>query len=303
MQENYLAKWLNGDLTRAELEEFENSEGYASYQRIRDASTRLTAPDFDAERSYMALRNKRDLQDSRVIRLHPFRKFLRLAAAVAVLIMGAYFYLNSLDETISTSYAENRELRLPDRSEVVLNADSEISYSERKWDENRHVNLKGEAFFKVAKGERFTVATDGGTVAVLGTRFNVENRKGFFEVTCFEGLVSVTFKNKKIQLSAGQSLMAINGEIVQASAPNSSEPSWMNHESSFKSVPLQYVLNEFERQHNIEIETQNIDLEQLFTGTFSNTDTDLALKSISVPSQIKFKFEGDKVLFYGENTP
>ena len=77
----------------------------------------------------------------------------------------------------------------------------------------------------------------------------------------------------------------------------------MNDESSFKSVPLKYVLDEFERQHDIAVETQNIDLEQLFTGTFSNSDTNLALKSISVPSQIKFKFEGDKVLFYGENTP
>ncbi len=303
MQENYLAKWLNGDLTEAELEEFKNSDAYTSYKRIRDASSWLQAPDFDVKRSYLALRNRREMQDTRVVRLRPFRKFLRVAAAVAVLIMGAYFYLNTLDETIFTSYAENRELRLPDGSEVVLNADSEISYSERKWDENRHVNLKGEAFFKVAKGERFTVATESGSVAVLGTRFNVENRKGFFEVTCFEGLVSVTFKNKEIQLPAGQSLMAINGEIVEASAPNTSGPTWMNHESSFKSVPLHYVLDEFERQHNIEIETQNIDLEQLFTGTFSNTDTDLALKSISVPSQIKFKFEGDKVLFYGENTP
>jgi ferric-dicitrate binding protein FerR (iron transport regulator) len=303
MQENYLAKWLNGDLTGAELEEFKNSEGYATYRRIRDASDRLEAPDFDADRASMALKNRRELQETKVVRLRPFRKFLRVAAAVAVLIMGTYFYMDSLDETVSTSYAENKEIILPDDSTVILNADSEISYNERKWDETRHIDLMGEAFFKVTQGERFTVATEAGSIAVLGTRFNVENRKGFFEVTCFEGSVKVTFKNKVTQLSAGESLMAINGEIVEAGAPNASEPSWLNDESSFKSVPLKYVLDEFERQHDKKVETQNIDIEQLFTGTFSNTDTELALKSISVPSQIKFKFEGDKVLFYGENTP
>jgi len=44
-----------------------------------------------------------------------------------------------------------------------------------------------------------------------------------------------------------------------------------------------------------------VDTELLFTGSFSNTDTALALKSISVPLQIKFTLEGNKVLFYAEN--
>lgn len=304
MQENYLAKWLNGDLSEAELTEFQNSGEYASYIRIINTSDKLKAPDFDVNNAYTALKNRRGPKGTKVVTLHPFRKFLRVVAAAAVIVMGLYFYLNTLDESFSTSYAENKEISLPDLSQVVLNADSEISYSESKWNKNRNVNLKGEAFFKVAKGKRFTVATDAGNVAVLGTQFNVENRDGFFEVTCFEGLVSVSFNDMKVKLAAGKSFVAINGEIVEVGAPSpSEEPSWMHEESSFLSVPLKYVLDEFERQHDIAVHTQNIDLEQLFTGTFSNTDPELALKSISVPSQIKFKFEGDKVLFYGENTP
>ena len=34
MQENYLAKWLNGDLTGPELSEFKNSDEYASYASV-----------------------------------------------------------------------------------------------------------------------------------------------------------------------------------------------------------------------------------------------------------------------------
>ena len=303
MQENYLAKWLNNELTEVELAEFKKSDEYASYQRILEATNTLEAPDFDVENALEALNNQRMLQETKVVQLNPFKKFIRVAAAVALLIIGSYFYLNTLNENVTTQYAENKEVVLPDASEIILNADSEISYSEKKWDKERNVTLEGEAFFKVAKGKRFTVSTDDGVVAVLGTQFNVENRKGFFEVTCFEGLVSVTFNNIETKLPAGTSFLAINGKIKETEKPDETIPSWMHQESSFKSIPLKYVLDEFQRQHNIKVKTENIDINKLFTGTFSNTNTDLALQSISVPSQIKFKLEGNKVLFYAESTP
>jgi len=303
MQENYLAKWLNNELTEDELRIFENSDEYASYQRILEASSTLEAPDFDVDNAFDALNNKRLLQETKVVQLHPFKKFLRVAAAVAILMVGSYFYVNTLNESITTQFAENKEVMLPDASEVLLNADSRLSYSEKKWDEERNVSLEGEAFFKVAKGERFTVETDQGMVAVLGTQFNVENRKGYFEVTCFEGLVSVSFEEKETKLPAGTSFLVVEGKIITSEGLKRTQPSWMSKESTFKSIPLKYVLDEFQRQHNIKVRTQNIDLDKLFSGTFSNTNTELALQSISVPSQIKFKLEGNKVLFYAEDTP
>jgi len=301
MQENYLAKWLNNELSETELAEFKNSNEYASYQRILEASDTLEAPDFNIENALHAVNNRRTLEETKIVQLNPYRRFLKVAAAVAVIMVGSYFYLNTLNENIATQYAENKEVVLPDTSEILLNADSRISYSEREWDKERNVALEGEAFFKVAKGKRFTVATDYGTVAVLGTQFNVENRQDYFEVTCFEGLVSVTFNNKETKLPAGTSFLAINGKIIETEKPNTTVPTWVNKESSFKSIPLKYVLDEFQRQHNIKVEAKNIDLDRLFTGTFSNTNTDLALKSISVPSQIKFKLE--EVLFYAETAP
>ncbi|MRX63205.1 FecR family protein [Maribacter luteus] len=303
MQENYLAKWLNNELTEEELAAFKKSDEYASYEQIVGASNSLKAPEFDIDNALEAVKNRRTLNEPKVIGLKPFRRFLKVAAAVAVIMIGSYFYLNTLDENFTTQYAQSKEVLLPDSSKIIMNADSELSFSSRKWDKKRNVSLNGEAFFKVAKGKRFTVSTEQGTVAVLGTQFNVENRDGFFEVTCFEGLVSVTYKGKETKLPAGTSFMVIDGNIVNAEKPNSPMPSWVNKESSFKSIPLKYVLDEFQRQHNVMVETQNIDLDKVFTGTFSNTDTDLALQSISVPSHLKFKLEGNKVLFYAESAP
>ena len=303
MQENYLAKWLNNDLSGEELAAFKKSAEYASYEKLINVSDSLKAPDFDVDKALNDFKNNQLQKDVKVIKMNPMRKIWRIVAALAVIFVASYFYISTLDESVSTKYAERSEVRLPDNSEIILNADSRITYSDKNWSKERNVSLQGEAFFKVAKGQKFTVATKDGLVTVLGTQFNVENRKGFFEVSCYEGLVSVTFKGKETKLPAGNSFMAINGEVLKTESPENSIPSWMNNESTFKSIPLKFVLNEFERQYNIEVKTQNVNLGQLFTGSFSNTNLNLALQSISTPSQIKYELEGNNVLFYAENAP
>ncbi len=303
MQENYLAKWLNNELSEEELAAFKRSEEYASYQKIVSAADALEAPSYDMEKALGDFKARPLKNETKVIKMTPTQYLLRIAAAITVLFALTFFYISSLNETFSTEYAERTEVVLPDASEVILNAESELSYSERKWDTERALSLEGEAFFKVAKGKKFTVTTDLGTVSVLGTQFNVESRKGFFEVTCYEGLVSVNFQGKEEKLPAGTSFLVVNERVVQTEAPVTSQPSWINNESSFKSIPLTYVLNEFQRQYNIKVETRNVDLSQLFTGTFSNTNINLALQSISTPSQISYTLEKNKVLFYAENAP
>lgn len=303
MQENYLAKWLNGELSDKELAEFKASAEYASYQKLKEVSSTLKAPDFDVDQALAHLKEERIGTAPKVITLSPFKKFLRVAAVIALLLAGSYFYVNTLNETVSTELAQRTEVTLPDASEIFLNAESQVSYSKKNWDKQRDVKLKGEAFFKVSKGKKFTVSTDHGTVAVLGTQFNVENRQNFFEVTCYEGLVSVTYQGVETKLPAGTSFMAINGEIMESPMPEGDVPAWMNNESSFERIPLKYVLAELERQFNVKVSTKNVNTEIYFTGTFNNTDLDMALKSISTPSQIKYRVEGDNVLFYAGNTP
>lgn len=303
MQENYLAKWLNNELSEEELATFKKSAEYASYQRILEASSKMEAPQFNVDHAWDTFKDNQLGNEPKVVRLRPFRQFLRVAAVIAVMLAGSYFYLNTLDETFTTNLAERTEVTLPDNSEIILNADSEVAFSEKNWDKNRNVKLEGEAFFKVAKGKKFTVTTENGAVSVLGTQFNVENRNGFFEVTCYEGLVSVSYNGTDKKLPAGSTFVAINGKIVNTDGLTDVQPSWMTNESSFNSIPLKYVLAEFERQYDMKVKTENIDLELLFTGTFSNTDINLALESISTPSQIRFKLGDDNVLFYAGNTP
>lgn len=303
MKENHLAKWLNNELTEAELEEFKNSPEYASYVRILRAADIARGPDFDVEKALQDIHARKAGKVPGLIRLNPWNKLLRLAAVLAFVFALSVVYLSTLDEKISTRYAQRTEVVLPDDSEVLLNAGSEITYSKRNWDQERRVALEGEAFFQVAKGKKFSVATSSGTVTVLGTRFNVENRGNYFEVSCFEGLVRVLYGDESLELPAGSSFLAINGRIMPIEGPKTNIPAWVDNESSFQSTPLAYVLAEFERQYDVEVRTKDIDLNQLYTGSFSNTNINLALQSISTPSQISFILEGNKVLFYAGDTP
>jgi transmembrane sensor len=303
MKENYLAKWLANELSETELEAFKKTPEYASYKRILDTSAGLRAPEFDVDKALAAIQARKAGEQRGVVRFVPWKKILQAAAVAAFFIALSVVYVSNLDEHISTGYAEKIAFALPDASEIILNADSEVNYDKKHWASERLISLEGEAYFKVSKGKKFTVATGNGQVTVLGTQFNVENRNGYFEVTCFEGLVSVTYQGTETKLPAGTSFLAIGGVVKDVEAPDASAPSWVNDESSFRSVPLSYVFDEFERQYDMRVETRNINLNQLFTGTFSNTDMNLALQSISTPSRISFKLEGNKVLFYAEDTP
>lgn len=303
MQENYLAKWLNNELTPEELETFKQSPEYPSFKKLADISSQLEAPAFETEQAFMDNKERRIATAPKVIRMSAYKMAWRIAAAIVVLFALTLGYISSLTERISTQYAERQEVILPDASEVILNAGSELSYNSKKWAEDRRVKLEGEAFFKVAKGQTFTVETDAGAVQVLGTQFNVEQRKGFFEVSCYEGLVRVSYQGIEKELPAGTSLILVDGQTITADVAVNAAPSWIFNESSFNSIPLAYVFDELQRQYDIEVTTERIDLTQHFTGTFSNTNLNLALQSISTPTRLNYTLEGNKVLFYAKSTP
>lgn len=212
---------------------------------------------------------------------------LRLAA---VLLIGfsVFYFTSNLDTNITTTIAQQTTIDLPDASTVKLNASSKLSYNKNKWETNREVYLEGEAFFKVAKGSTFDVKTKHGLVQVLGTEFNVKQYDNFFEVTCFEGLVAVTYNNESLNLKPGNRFKVIDNKVIKSETEAATKPSWTASESSFKSVPLKYVIDELQRQYPITIDNNSINTEQLFTGSFTHNDLDLALKSITLPLNITY---------------
>jgi ferric-dicitrate binding protein FerR (iron transport regulator) len=96
----------------------------------------------------------------------------------------------------------------------------------------------------------------------------------------------------------GKTFRVINGNIEPVADFNEKNPSWMLQESSFNNIPLEQVVDELERQFDIVIATDGIDATQLFSGTFTHKDKNIALQSVTIPLKLSYKIDGKNVVFY-----
>jgi ferric-dicitrate binding protein FerR (iron transport regulator) len=298
MKENYfLAKWLANEITDLELKKHVSEEEFIAYKKIKTTSKNLKAPEFNSEGILRAIKNNKPKQKIKNLR---FNYFYKIAAAVAI-IFSAFYFISTKNTVYTTKYAEKTSFELPDQSKVELNADSKIVFNKKNWDTHRKLNLKGEAFFSVKKGSKFTVNTKLGSVSVLGTKFNVIVRDNYFQVTCYRGLVSVNYKNNVVKVPAGTSFKVNNNLTGKTFAITDALPSWMKNFSTFKSMPYHFVIEELERQYKIKIVYNPKFEKTLFTGNFTHDNLQTALKSVTIPLNLNYKAIGDHKYSFIEN--
>lgn len=295
-EKKYIEKWLRGELTPNEEQEFEQLDSYTEVTRINAAAKQFKAPNFDTNASYNTF--KTQLAERNTMASNNWKPWLLRIAAIVVIALCSYTFLiatSNDDITVQTVVANKQEIVLPDTSEVLLNAISTLEYNETSWKDAREVALDGEAFFKVAKGQRFDVNTANGIVSVLGTQFNVKNRNNLFKVSCYEGLVQVTYKDQLYKVPAGSTFLVRNS-VVQQSTTTLEAPEWTRAKSAFESAPYSEVLAELERQYDMKVLNKTIiDADLKFTGSFTHNDLDTALKSITIPVQLKFSVKNKQV--------
>jgi len=290
-----LAKWLNNDLSQDELAAFEASPDFEKYQKIKDYTDHLAMDDLD-ENAMLSTILKQKKATPKVV--PSYKKWAFRAAAIFVLALGVTFAFNFfMPETHAAGFAEKTSFTLPDNSEVVLNSGSEINYKKWNWDSHRSLDLNGEAYFRVSKGRRFEVHTRLGKVTVLGTQFNVKARKNRFDVVCYEGRVKVNYANTQIVLTHGQSVSFENQKQTNSSV-NALKPEWIDNQMCFYKENIRSLLDEVERQYNINIELNAKDTTSLFTGKLPAKDLNIALQIISTTYHLEAKkVSTNKIIF------
>ncbi|MFD2915925.1 FecR family protein [Psychroserpens luteus] len=284
-REDLIQKWLDHNLNPTELEAFKKLEDYPSLIKLDQELIDFKPNTIDIDEAY---NNVWTSVNSTKKKPKKLLATLSKIAAILVICFGFYFYTTTLDTTSHTIASQQKSIVLPDASQVQLNAMSTITFNKSNWNDSRSLTLNGEAFFKVAKGKKFDVNTTIGTVTVLGTQFNVKQRNDYLEVTCYEGKVGVYSEEKETTLLPGDTFLIIDGKYIATEKENLSHPSWLDNKSTFKSIPYKEVIAEFERQYNVSIEFNNINDSQNFTGSFTHNDIEIALKSITLPLQLKY---------------
>lgn len=292
MEKEYLIKkWLDNELTSEEEIAFNTSEDFSFLTGLTIAlkEAKLKS-NFNEEQEFSTLKIKLELKKTKKTRIISLNLIAKIAA-IFVLSFSTLFYITSKKE-VSTLIGETTVLNLPDNSKVTINASSSVQIKRFNWD--RNITLRGEAYFEVEKGKKFTVATKDASVKVLGTKFNVISRDNYFETICYEGRVLVTYNKTKRVLNVGDKFLVIDNKTIETRNTKKDPHKWNGDKSSFKNTPINYVLKEFERHYNVRIKA-NFNVDEKFTGSFVHDNENLALKSITLPFNLKIQKKNNSI--------
>lgn len=220
-------------------------------------------------------------------------------------------------------------VKLNDGSKVWLNSGTTIKYSNTFGNNNRHIELSGEAFFEVAKNEQlpFTVNTGEICVTALGTKFNVKAYKEekTIETTLLEGAVKlesdvvklqenlVLKTNEKAVFTKRNQSMAIVGQlrsedendIVTPGKPSlkiiqSVDPkpivSWKEKRWIINNEKLGSLSVKLERRYDVNFIFDNEILKEYsFGGTLEDETLEQVLNAISYTAPIRYVIDGKTV--------
>ena len=175
---------------------------------------------------------------------------MRVAGTAAVVLLcvagwQAYELLRPVEMTTVTAQAETRTVILPDRTEVILNRYSTLTYpKDFRREARREVSLQGGAYFKVTKdpSHPFVVETGEVQVQVLGTHF--PNERAIYDKT--------------------------SGRLTQESvADAANDINWSRGLLNFRSQPLREIVRQLANAYQTDIRIADPTLaEYRLTATF-----------------------------------
>ncbi len=192
---------------------------------------------------------------------------------------------------------------LPDGTSVWLNSASSLTYPTNFREKSRTVQLKGEAYFEVAKNaaKPFIVDVNDMTVTVLGTHFNVNayRNKAQMKTTLLEGSVRLTHFDKEVLLRPGeQGAVSYQGSGMEVSKVNTNKVmGWKNGYFMFQDDSIEDIMEQIGMWYNVDVEYQGDMRNKLFGGIYSrNKDINELLKGLELTGLVHFKIEGRRII-------
>jgi ferric-dicitrate binding protein FerR (iron transport regulator) len=239
-----------------------------------------------------------------------WRRWMSVAAMLVGLLTTGVVYYTAFRPgrmiTYTTDYGDSQTITLPDGSLVTLNAHSTLrSAAQWKPDQPREVWLDGEAFFDVQKkaratdapvlpSNRFVVHTRDLHIEVLGTQFNVNNRRTTTRVVLNSGKISL----HRSATSTTPDLIMEPSELVEYSESSRQlvkrkvnpevYSSWVDKKLVFNETPLGEIAQLLEDNYGLKLEFGTEQLaRRKFTGSVATDDPELLLTAIATSFQLK----------------
>lgn len=218
--------------------------------------------------------------------------------------------LHSLN-SLSLSVPRGGEFRftLEDGTEVWLNAESQLVYPEKFDGNERCVELRGEAYFKVAKNAEkpFIVSCAGQEVRVTGTEFNVQCYKE--EESVYTTLVNGGIALKPQNACSGELLLTPGHQVVLNKADSHADvrtvdtdvvTSWKEGRFVFEDQTLEQIIRMLSRWYDFTYEFKDEDVKHtLFMGSIPRyVGFDVVARILEASGGLRFEVDGKKLRIY-----
>lgn len=322
-----------------------NPEQTSEYTRAIEMYRLLTADvasaDIETDRRQL-LQMLDDLEPGMPVQHHVNparrRKMIFAAAAVAatlVIVAGVSIFINDFESSLNrTTYSqlqqtkpgERKSFQLPDGTQVILNAGSELNLAADFNKSKREITLSGEAYFHVKhdKSKPFIIHTSQLDVKVLGTVFNVRAYEddAVAETSLISGSVEVTVKgdnnrtvilkpNEKIVIGQKAAPGTSSGKTATVESPYSiarlqptdidssiKEVSWVNNRLVFGNERLEDIAKNLERWYDVRIEFgSDVPKDYRYTASFDKETIREVLDALTLSRSFSFTIkEGDKLI-------
>lgn len=311
-----ISKYLNHEATEEELIHLntwleESEENKEELFRLKNAYVLTNVLSFADS---ITIESKSDTDNKvkkRRFSFYPFAKYAAVVCGTAILSIG-YMMMKDYNQgevlqTLTVNEGERAQLTLADGTQIWLNANTVISYPDNFNRRSRSVNLKGEAYFKVAKNKDlpFIVNAENIDVKVLGTEFNVKayNDENTIEVQVTEGKVQVykddadsayyLTANEMISFDKSNSMFTEAG--FDASAEN-----WREGKYVFNNKPLSLIIKQLERiyaVHFIVNDTRLLD--EIYYGEVNvNDPITKIMEIISINGRFNYAINDKQIIIY-----
>ncbi len=310
-----LEEWLN--------EKEENRSLFLQLVSVWEADKILRKEkDFNVDNAWIRLEEKLNLEarNSKTIYLR-LKAILKYAAIfLLVLLIGklSHTYLNNSSETqfianniveYTVPYGSKTNLKLPDNSDISLNAGTKIRYNQGFGIKNREIELSGEAFFSVAHNKNlpFIVKVKNISIKALGTKFDVKAYPEEHTVSAIllEGSIKIekadSFSHKSFVLKPNQKLLFNRtvDDFSLSTIHNTSEISWTSDKWIINNIKFHELAKLLERRYNVVINFYDSQIENYeFGGTIKDETVEQVLSALSYSAPIRYEINNKQVTLF-----
>ncbi len=245
---------------------------------------------------------------SGIRRMSGFRNFFDIAAVVAMIVAISTVIFSRKDVpyqnplVVSTGIGQRSAITLPDGTKVTVNSMSEIAYRFDDTSGTRGVNIKGEAYFDVARDPEhpFIVTCDGISVECRGTEFDV---KAYDD----DDKISVVLNDGEVLVSDAVTSIAMRADMMVSYEKRRREftsqrvyaedyNDWMNGKMRFNDERLEDIVKVLARNYNVRLCILSPELcDERFTGSVGDGNLCDRLRVLTAAAEASYRLEGDSV--------